>query len=113
ANTTLPNNGETGHGVQIQEDGTQYNVVAGNFIGTNVTGTAALPNAGAGVVLAFGSDFNRVGTNCDGVADDAERNIISGNTSGVVIAGAGSVADGNVVAGNFIGTDVKGGVPVG
>ena len=50
---------------------------------------------------------NRIGTDGNGVADAAERNIISGNnkegltTSGILVAG-------NVIAGNFIGIDVTG-----
>jgi len=76
-------------------------VIAGNYIGTDKTGSAALPN-GSGVVLA-GSN-NLVGTNGDGVNDEAERNVISGNASrGVEFLGAF-----NVLAGNYIGTDVTG-----
>jgi hypothetical protein len=88
------------------------NVVAGNFVGTDATGTKALPNGDGpsqnGVGIGW-SDGNRVGTDGDGVGDDLERNIISGNYwDGVSILGSN-----NVVAGNYIGTDVTGTQPLG
>ncbi len=95
------------NGVAINGKETSHNVVAGNLIGTDVTGTSALGNASDGVALTSGANFNRIGTNGDGIGDLAERNIISGNISnGVVIIRPGS--DLNVVAGNYIGTDVTG-----
>ena len=95
------------HGVAIIDPGTNSNVVAGNFIGTDATGARSLGNADSGVVIVSGAAFNRIGTNSDGVADDTERNILSGNGHfGVAIFGAG--AEENEVAGNFIGTDVSG-----
>ena len=79
-------------------------VVAGNFIGTDITGTGALPN-GWGVGIWGDSHSNLIGTDGDGIADDAERNVISANTlAGIRITGT----DDNVIAGNFIGTDVSG-----
>jgi titin len=98
-------------GVWISSAGTNQNVVAGNFIGIDLTGNKAVGNGGAGVLVNGGAQGNRIGTNGDGVADGAERNIISGNgTSGVYITDSGS--NQNVVAGNFIGTDVSGSVAV-
>jgi titin len=82
------------------------NVIAGNFIGTNAAGTAALGNAYDGITVGIAAD-NRIGTNADGVSDALERNVISGNAgSGVSIFYGQST--GNVVAGNFIGTNVNG-----
>src|SRR5438093_1614508 len=61
----------------------------------------------AGVQIQSGATNNRVGTDGNGVADTAERNVISGNTSfGVLITGSGTT--GNVVAGDFIGTNTAG-----
>src|SRR5207302_575979 len=83
------------------------NVVSGNYIGTNATGTVARANTGHGVEIVAGASSNRIGTDGDGVNDAGERNVISGNTgTGVVITDAGT--DGNAVAGNFIGTNAAG-----
>jgi len=101
---------EPGSGVEIFGSGTDHNVVAGNYIGTDVNGTSALPNIYDGVAIRYGAQFNRVGTDGDGVVDDAERNVISGNGTAVWIGGTG--ADNNVVAGNFIGMDATGDDPL-
>ena len=70
--------------------------VVGNFIGTDLTGTKALPN-NIGVV-AYGTG-NVIGGTAPG-----ERNVISGNMG----AGVSLYASGTTVAGNFIGTDATG-----
>ncbi len=103
--------GNSDDGVEITGAGTTGNVVAGNFIGTDLSGTVAVPNY-AGVEIDSGATGNLVGTNGDGVNDALERNIISGNLfAGVWMIGTGT--DNNVVAGNFIGTDVTGTSAVG
>jgi hypothetical protein len=77
------------------------NVVEGNFIGTNATGTAAVLNGGDGVIInGPASTGNTIG----GTAP-AARNLISGNDEqGVEI----SASDTNKVQGNLIGTDKTG-----
>ncbi len=93
--------GNTQEGVQITDSGTSDNVVAGNMIGTDVTGTVALANA-YGVEITTGSSNNTIG----GLGESGE-NVISGNTDdGVYITGSGS--SDNVIAGNLIGLN-KGG----
>ena len=97
------------------------NAVAGNFIGTSVTGDVALDNGtkpvwydnyswhyiGGGVVIEGGASRNRIGTDGSSVDDAGERNVIAGSGhDGVDIVGTGT--DGNIVAGNLIGTDVTG-----
>ena len=64
--------GNAWSGIMINHAGTDHNVVAGNLIGTDVTGTAALGNS-HGVVIEGGAQSNRVGTDGDGLADGSER----------------------------------------
>lgn len=99
-------------GVGIVGVGSDSNIVAGNFIGTDSTGTTAVGNANRGVDIHSGAQNNRVGTNADGGNDAAERNILSGNLwDGVAIYNLGTAQ--NVVAGNWIGVDVTGAVALG
>ena len=79
-------------------------VVAGNYIGTDRTGTEPLPN-GMGVQASPGSLVGVDGNDADPVA---ERNLISGNINTGVAAYAGSV-----IAGNYIGVDATGTLPLG
>ena len=71
--------GNTGVGVEIAGAGTSSNVVAGNYIGTDLAGTLGVPNY-AGVAIDSGATANLIGTNGDGVNDALERNIVSGNS---------------------------------
>ena len=73
------------------------NVVEGNFIGTNVGGTAVVENEGDGVIInGPASTGNRIGG-----TTPAARNLIAGNgEQGVEI----SASDDNTVRGNLIGT---------
>jgi hypothetical protein len=99
--------GNNGSGIVIINDGTNGNVVEGNFIGTDVNGTALLANDGKGVAIFSGATNNLIG----GTTSQA-RNIISGNRdNGVVIYGEG--ASNNMVQGNYIGTDVSGTLALG
>ncbi len=75
------------------------NVIAGNYIGTDVTGTQdGGGNEGTGVLINSGSG------NLIGGSDPSARNVISGNGGNAIRI----VSGGNVIAGNFIGTDVTG-----
>lgn len=75
------------------------NRVRGNVIGTNAAGTSALSNS---VGVFIGDD---AGGNFVGGTTDAARNLISGNTgAGVRIFRANA----NEIAGNFIGTNLRG-----
>ena len=88
-------------------------IIAGNSIGTDLSGTAAIPNVDSGVYV-FGSG-NRIGTNSDGRSDELERNLLSGNLqSGLTLASQdGFATSGNVVAGNYLGTRASGFLPLG
>lgn len=98
-------------------DGGGGHVIAGNYLGTDASGTVALGNGFpftgfdySGVNVANSSN-NRIGG--DAVAD---RNVISGNGYGITIeafassflAGSPTPAIDNVIAGNYIGTDATG-----
>ena len=89
-------------GVQLLGNSTNVRI-QGNRIGTDVTGTSAIPNPGGILVVGVGS---RVGTNADGISDELERNIIAGNLYDGIAFGYG--ANNNVLAGNYIGLDVSG-----
>jgi hypothetical protein len=80
------------------------NVIAGNNIGTNAAGTAAL-GGGIGVWITSSAVNTRIGTNADDVSDALERNVISGNSTGVRLDGSSTTT---VVAGNYIGTNAAG-----
>jgi titin len=96
--------GNSQRGVRIQ---TAYNtVVAGNLIGTNAAGTGPVGNGNEGIIIHAASAYSQIGTNGDGVNDDGERNIISGNSRGIIIQD--QFASYNTVAGNYIGTDISG-----
>ncbi len=74
--------------------------VAGNLIGTDLTGEGPLPNS-------VGISLNGGGGGTIGGTTPATRNIISGNTNyGVEFQGLGAMD--SVVEGNYIGTDVTG-----
>ena len=82
------------------------NVIQGNYIGTDATGTVALGCWDYGIYIAGASAGNLIGTDGDGIADTTERNVISGNERHGVAFGCQS--SGNVVAGNYIGADATG-----
>lgn len=79
--------------ITFSPGGPSGNLIRGNFIGTDVTGTHSVPNSAVGVAL---QTVNNV----------VEGNLISGNTGGGVLA---LRTGGNAtITGNFIGTDVTG-----
>jgi Astacin (Peptidase family M12A) len=95
-------------GVSIHDSGTTTNVVEGNYIGLNATGTAALPNTYSGAEIFGGASNNTIGSSNNA----GGRNIISGNSAqGIVIADAGS--NSNKVPGNVIGLNPTGTVAIG
>ncbi len=99
--------GNTGHGILIDNGLSTGNVIEGNYIGTDVTGTLALGNGGDGVLVWQGANGNTVG----GQATTA-TNVISGNgRAGVHFNGSGT--SNNSVIHNRIGTDVSGTAKIG
>ena len=91
--------GNNFQGVAISGSGTKSNTVAGNYIGTNKTGTTALPNTAAGISIFLGAQSNVIGG-----ATATSRNVISGNLNqGITISDTGTTL--NQVSSNFIGTN--------
>src|SRR5262249_12250360 len=85
--------GNVGAGVVVSGN---YNVVQGNRIGTDVTGTAALGNDTGVSVSGSGNTI--------GGTVAAARNVISGNKNSGIVISVGS----NLIQGNYIGTDDSG-----
>ncbi len=86
-------------GIQIESND---NHLEACFIGTDPTGTLAVPN-GTGVVMTSGVTGNLIGGSAAGAG-----NLISGNTTGIQSTGGGA----NVIQGNLIGTSITGSSPV-
>jgi parallel beta-helix repeat protein len=103
-----------GNGISIV--GSDDNIIAGNYIGTDATGTRPMGNgntmlqSGGGIRLSA-AERNLIGTNADGINDEAERNVISSNyRHGIRIQGApdNQASRDNIIRGNYIGTDSTG-----
>jgi len=94
----------TGDGILIDTNG--GDVIQGNYIGTNVAGTAAQPNAGNGIQIIATAN------NVVGGTASSMRNLISGN-GGEGVRIDGTLATGNIVQGNYIGTDASGSTAIG
>ncbi|MFB2921008.1 S8 family serine peptidase [Aerosakkonema funiforme] len=86
------------------------NVIEGNYIGTDVTGSLPLSSQATGILL-------RSANNIIGGTTPQSRNVISGNLRGIQIGTPsffeGDYAVGNIVQGNYIGTDASGSNAVG
>lgn len=102
AGNVISGNGNCG--IEFQQTGTNNNLIQGNRIGINATGSTALPNGSSGVFIWLGAQSNVVG------GSTAARNIISGNSgNGVTLYGQGTTStSANLVQSNYIGTDVSG-----
>ena len=93
--------GNSGNGLYLNR-GSDGNTIAGNYIGTDATGSLDLGNSGTGIRILPYSSGNRI----------IQLNVISGNDgNGISIGGQGT--EGNVISGNFIGLDAEGGSRLG
>lgn len=91
-----------GDGIEISGSS---NLIEGNYIGTDVSGTQLAGNRRNGIAVWSGSD------NIVGGTTAAARNVVSGNDTpglsiGVSMVGGGIT--GTIVQGNYIGTDASG-----
>jgi parallel beta-helix repeat protein len=94
--------GNAGDGVVLDQAG--GNRLVSNRIGTDRDGSAAVPNADAGVVV------NGPGAGANVIGEAGAGNVISGNgQSGIVTEDASAEpATANQISGNLIGTDASG-----
>jgi CSLREA domain-containing protein len=96
--------GNDSDGVAIVNANTTDNIVSGNYIGTDITGTLDRGHPASGVRISF-APGNSIGGESIGLG-----NLISGNDdSGILI---NSAASANTVQANYVGTDVSGAVAV-
>jgi hypothetical protein len=97
-NVISANGGGFGSGIGIAANQV---TIQGNLIGTDATGTQAIPNGNDGV------DLYSVWGTLIGGSTAAARNVISGNSLGVGVSLSDN-SDDNVVQGNYIGTSASG-----
>jgi streptogramin lyase len=86
-------------GIQLENNG--GDIIQGNYIGTDVTGTATLGNWSAGIDL-------RGSNNTIGGTTTGARNLISGNGNILLNHGINISGIANLVEGNYIGTNAAG-----
>ncbi len=96
-------------GLYLYGLGTTENTVSSNYIGTDPSGTTALGNEHG--IRITQADGNLIGAPATGGSNAADRNLISGNETGIYIQGEG--AAGNRIWGNYIGLDVSGAIILG
>ena len=97
-NRSAPCCSSFGDAIEIAGDD---NVVEGNFLGINAGGNAVgtFTGLGAGVEILTGANNTVIGG-----TTPAARNVISGNSTNIVLDGG----SGTVIQGNYVGTDAAG-----
>jgi titin len=92
--------GNSASGILVTDSGTTGEVISGNFIGTDLTGTALLANGGNGITIAAGTSNTTVGAQTTGISN---LNVISGNLGdGISISSSG-----NNISFNYLGVDLN------
>ncbi|MBX7219828.1 MAG: hypothetical protein K1Y36_07770 [Blastocatellia bacterium] len=99
-NNVISGNGDEQGGIGLLISGNE-NILTGNRIGTNASGTKALRNGLDGISL--GGARNQIGG-----ATNTEGNLISGNGRNGIRIGFGPGAAENLIQNNIIGADVTG-----
>jgi len=93
--------GNAGYGITITSTNSNGNVVSGNYIGLDASGTFAVSNAYNGIGIWAGSSSNIIGGSKVGTG-----NVISGNFDyGIYISDSNTT--GTVVQGNYIGVNAS------
>ncbi|MGF1578635.1 MAG: choice-of-anchor Q domain-containing protein [Gemmataceae bacterium] len=95
-------NDGSGGGVGIVvADGSRNVWLAGNYVGTDLTGSVAMPNGRAGIVVRPLAENVLIGTDADTTQDIEEANVISGNDGhGIILEGNNSTVAGNIIGSN-------------
>ncbi|MCP4203245.1 MAG: CSLREA domain-containing protein [bacterium] len=100
--------------ISLSGIGATGNTVQGNFVGTDVTGDAALGNTTNNLQIILGASSNTIGGTAAGAGNVISDNLMAGNPAIAVVgdtgAGGGTpvATSGNVFQGNLIGTDRTG-----
>ncbi|MEM8533437.1 MAG: hypothetical protein AAGF95_21535 [Chloroflexota bacterium] len=97
--------GNTDSGILLTNSATSGNTIAGNYIGTNESGTAAIANAEDGIQIANGARNNTIS------GTQSARSVISGNSGYGVLITDNNTQE-NQVIGNFIGLSAGGSAAV-
>jgi hypothetical protein len=93
--------GNDGNGIEINGENCDGNIVLGNFIGTDSTGSIGVGNSSQGIAIYNGADNTIIGGD-----ETGQGNVISDNDNyGITVNGAST---GTVIQGNRIGTDATG-----
>jgi parallel beta-helix repeat protein len=94
-------NPTNGNGITVSNMVNKTLVIKGNLIGTDITGTVAIPNA-------TGISCTDVSTAIIGGSGPGERNIVSGNYEyGISVGGR------SIIKGNYVGVTANGTAPLG
>ena len=91
-------------GMQVRDQLTHHNVILGNIIGLDATGTVALGNAHHGIYVYGGAHHNQIGPENVICCSGWMRNTT--DWSGITMNH--ELTNNNVVVGNYIGTDKNG-----
>lgn len=86
-------------GVGFSDWPSYQNSVVGNYIGTDITGTKAVPNRSGATIFVV--SYSRIGG-----TEEGEANFISGNQYGISLNGYG--ASDNIILANYLGYDANG-----
>lgn len=97
----------SGNGI-VLDSGSSGILIEGNYIGTNIAGTAASPNGTAANIDSGGGINANGSSHTIGGTTAAARNVISGNNHNGIRLGDIASVSGTVIRGNFIGTDKNG-----
>lgn len=98
--------GNTYYGIEINDTNSDGNVILGNYIGLDASGSFAIPNGYSGIGVWYDPRSTVIGGTNAGA-----RNVISGNAAyGIYLGGTNNA--GVMIQGNYIGTDAGGSNPV-